>query len=58
MNSFTAWAGVAWVNPHTPYLGPLMLMLDMVMLFTPGNRTLLDTLAETNIFSYPIAESS
>ena len=40
-----------------PYLGPLMLLLDIASLFTPGSHTLHDRLADTGVFPYPIPKS-
>lgn len=40
-----------------PYVGPLLLIIDLASLFTADGRTLHDRLADTLVFPYPIAES-
>lgn len=41
-----------------PYLGQLMLLLDLATLFGPGQRTLHDRLADTGVFPYPKTNSA
>ena len=41
-----------------PYLGPLLLILDLASLFGDERRTLHDRLADTQVFPYPEPESA
>jgi uncharacterized RDD family membrane protein YckC len=41
-----------------PYVGPLLLFIDLANLFTADRRTLHDRLADTQVFPYPAAESA
>ncbi|MEJ2461937.1 MAG: RDD family protein [Candidatus Thiodiazotropha sp.] len=40
-----------------PYLGPLLLAIDLASLFSADRRTLHDRLADTQVFPYPRPES-